>query len=95
MAYKCDRCGKGRMVLKSGRHHRGVAGGKWKQRAPKTRKVSRPNLHPFKGVLRTKRQPAGKTGRWRLCTKCLRIVKKQQKAIKVKPKGSQGKSFRV
>jgi len=66
------------MVLKQGRHHRGVAGGKWKHRAPKTRKISLPNLHPVKGILN------GRKGKWRLCTKCLRIVKKEQKELEKK-----------
>lgn len=86
MAYKCDRCRKGRMVLKQGRHHRGVAGGKWKHRAPKTPKIVLPNLHPFKGVLN------GKKGKWRLCTKCLRIVKKEQKTKPAKKKTPAPKS---
>lgn len=72
MALKCDRCGKGRLVLRQQRHHKGVAGGKWKHRAPKTVKISKPNLHPYKGVLE------GVYGRWKLCTKCLRWVKKAQ-----------------
>ena len=69
MAYKCDLCGKGKLITKMGKHHKGVAGGKWKHRAPKTRRVLKPNLHVYNGVLN------GKKGRWRLCTKCLRKVK--------------------
>jgi len=70
MAYACDRCGKGALI---GRH---VSRSK-----NRTRKISLPNLHPFKGVFN------GKKGRWRLCTKCLRTVKKDQKPKKeVKPK---------
>jgi len=62
MAYACDRCGKGVLI---GRHV-----SRSKQRS---RKVSLPNLHSFRGALN------GKKGKWRLCTKCLRIVKKEQK----------------
>jgi large subunit ribosomal protein L28 len=65
MAYACDRCGKGVMI---GRH---VSHAK-----NRTRKISLPNLQPFRGVLN------GKFGRWRLCTKCLRTVKKAQKPKK-------------
>ncbi|MBM3205987.1 hypothetical protein FJZ41_04030, partial [Candidatus Shapirobacteria bacterium] len=68
MAYKCDLCGKKKMIGRSHRHHKGVAGGKWRQRAQKTVKVSRPNLHAFKGFLK------GQKGKWLLCTKCLRKV---------------------
>lgn len=78
MAYRCDRCGKGKIVFKRGRHHRGVAGGRWKHRAPKTTKISLPNLHIYNGVLN------GKKGKWRLCTKCLRIAKKAQKELEKK-----------
>jgi len=86
MAYKCDRCGKGKIVTRQQRHHKGVAGGKWKHRAPKTRKVLLPNLHAFNGVLN------GKKGKWRLCTKCLRIVKKEAKKLS---KELQERSFQV
>ena len=80
MAYKCDLCRKGKMLLKSGRHHRGVAGGKWKNRAPKTLKTKLPNLQPFNGVI------SGIKGHWRLCVKCLRKVKSaKQPAKKIVP----------
>lgn len=72
MAYKCDLCGKGKLITKMGKHHKGVAGGKWKHRAPKTRRVLKPNLHVYNGILN------GKKGRWRLCTKCLRKVKRDK-----------------
>ncbi len=60
------------MIGRSHRHHKGVAGGKWRQRAQKTPKVFRPNLHTFKGFLK------GQKGKWLLCTKCLRKVKAEQ-----------------
>ncbi|MGB9910988.1 MAG: L28 family ribosomal protein [Microgenomates group bacterium] len=69
MATVCDLCGKGKLFTKMGRHHRGVAGGRWKHQAQKTRKILKPNLHPFNGFLN------GKKGKWWLCTKCLRKVK--------------------
>ena len=71
MAYRCDWCHKGRLITKQNRHKKGVAGGQWKHRAPKTRKISLPNLHAYNGVFN------GVKGKWRLCTKCLRRVKKQ------------------
>jgi len=70
MALRCDRCGKGKTIAQKQRHHRGVAGGRWKHRAQKTKTINKPNLHTFNGVL------DGKKGKWRLCTKCLRVVKK-------------------
>jgi len=74
MAYRCDLCGKKKMIGRSHRHHKGVAGGKWLQRAQKTVKVFKPNLHAFKGFLK------GKKGKWLFCTKCLRKVKANQPA---------------
>ncbi|OGC93243.1 hypothetical protein A2899_00310 [Candidatus Amesbacteria bacterium RIFCSPLOWO2_01_FULL_49_25] len=61
MAYRCDNCGRRTQYGQTGRHGRGVAGGRWKKRAPKTKRVFRPNLHKYMGV--------------KLCTKCLRKVK--------------------
>lgn len=71
MALKCDLCGKGRLVTRMGKHHKGVAGGKWKHRAPKTRRVLLPNLQPYNGVL------LGKKGKWWLCSKCLKKIKRE------------------
>ncbi len=75
MAYKCANCGKGVMIGSSHKHHPGVAGGRWKKRAPHTQKLFRPNLHW------ARIQIAGNLKRVRLCTKCLRIAKEQMKAI--------------
>lgn len=63
------------MIGRQHRHHKGVAGGKWLQRAQSTVKVSLPNLHTFNGVL------AGHKGKWLLCTKCLRAVKTNTTAL--------------
>lgn len=63
------------------RHKRGVAGGRWKYRAPKSKKVVKPNLQTYRGVLE------GKKGVWKLCVKCLRTIKKKKKE-KTAPKKS-------
>ena len=64
----CEICKKGSMIQKSGAHQ---YGGGWAMRATKKRVVFKVNLHSVKvtynGVRRT----------MRLCTKCLRKVKKQ------------------
>ncbi len=70
----CFHCGKGRMVGKSHKHHPGVAGGRWKKRAPKTQKIFRPNLHWARIRVGNNLQ------RVRLCTKCLRIAKEAMKS---------------
>lgn len=67
----CDICGKTAEIGRQGRHHKGVAGGKWKKRAPKTQRVFLPNLHKatINGVS------------MKLCSKCLRTMKgKKSKA---------------
>jgi len=69
MAYKCDSCGKGILVGKNVSHAKN-----------RTRRISFPNLHPFKGKLK------GKEGKWLLCTKCLRKAKKIQKELVEKKK---------
>lgn len=71
MAMRCGICKKGRMVGRQHTHHPGVAGGRWKKRAPKTQKVFLPNLHWAKIKVN------GGNRRVRLCTKCLRTVKRK------------------
>jgi len=78
MAYRCDKCGKGKVHTSSQKHKKGVAGGKWKHRAPKTLKLNFPNLHAFNGFL------DGKKGKWKLCTKCLRRAKSANELLKKK-----------
>lgn len=79
MAYRCDSCGKGSMVGKQHKHHPGVAGGRWKKRAPKTPKLFRPNLHAYRMLIGTTRQSL------KLCTKCLRRAKEAVAQLKAKP----------
>ncbi len=59
------------MTGKQHKHHPGVAGGRWKRRAPKTQKIFGPNLHTAHIMVGRVRKKV------RLCTKCLRIVKKK------------------
>lgn len=61
MAFVCDNCGKGVQYGEIHTHHRGVAGGQWKKKAQRSRKVFKPNLH--------------KWHKMKLCTKCLRKLK--------------------
>lgn len=75
MAMKCFSCGKGIMIGRQHKHHPGVAGGRWKRRAPKTLKVFKPNLHV--AHIRV----AGNLKKVKLCTKCLRIAKEAQKSV--------------
>lgn len=76
---RCEICKKGRMVGRQHTHHPGVAGGRWKKRAPQTQKIFKPNLH----VARVKVD--GQMKRMRLCTKCLRRLKEgMKKKVQVK-----------
>lgn len=74
----CYHCGKGVLIGRSHTHHRGVAGGRWKKRAPKTQRVFYPNLQVANIV------EDGKIKRVKLCNKCLKRIKKDV-ADKVKP----------
>ena len=40
----CYHCGKGILMGRTHTHHRGVAGGRWKKRAPKVQRVFYANL---------------------------------------------------
>ena len=68
MSYVCDNCGKGVQYGGTHTHGRGVAGGRWKKKAPRTRKVFKPNLHKWQGM--------------KLCTKCLRKLKALDAKVK-------------
>ncbi len=75
MAYACDYCGKGVQYGGTHTHGRGVAGGRWKKKASVTRKVFKPNLHAASVEV------SGKILKMRLCTKCLRKLRKDTTAV--------------
>jgi len=66
----CYHCGKGVLYGRSHTHHRGVAGGRWKKRAPKTQRIFQPNLQRISII------EDGDTVRVELCTKCLKRIRK-------------------
>jgi len=66
----CFHCGKGIIMGRQHTHHRGVAGGRWKKRAPKTAKAFAPNLQKIKIMV------GGVAKQVKLCTKCIKRVKK-------------------
>ena len=68
--FGCYHCGKGLLYGRSHTHHRGVAGGRWKKRAPKTQRIFKANL------VRLSIIEKGKSIRIRLCTKCLKRIRK-------------------
>lgn len=66
----CYLCQKHAMLGRSHTHKRGVAGGRWKKKAPKTQRLFKANLQPVV-ILKE-----GKQKRVKLCTKCLKRIKK-------------------
>lgn len=67
---RCYHCEKGVLFGRSHTHHRGVAGGRWKKRAPKTQRIFIANLQPVEII------ENGKVKKIKLCTKCLKRIKK-------------------
>ena len=66
----CYYCEKGIIYGRSHTHHRGVAGGRWKKRAPKTRRIFSTNL------VRLSIIEDGQEKNVKLCTKCLKRINK-------------------
>lgn len=66
----CFHCGKTTILGRSHTHKRGVAGGRWKKRAPKTNRTFRANLQPVTVVVEGEKYPV------RLCAKCIKRIKK-------------------
>ncbi|PIP64306.1 hypothetical protein COW96_03275, partial [Candidatus Roizmanbacteria bacterium CG22_combo_CG10-13_8_21_14_all_33_16] len=66
----CYHCQKGIIHGHSHTHHRGVAGGRWKKRAQKTARIFFPNLQKVEVI------ENGETKNVKLCTKCLKRIKK-------------------
>jgi len=73
MSYKCEICGKRVQKGNLIRHHRGVAGGRWKRKAQKKKRVWLPNLHNVRVIV------DGNVVRKRVCTKCLRKVERPRR----------------
>jgi large subunit ribosomal protein L28 len=69
MAYICDICGKGKVVGRTQRHKRGVAGKRWRKRAQKTVKVFSPNLQKATFTV------DGEDKQMKVCAKCLKRAK--------------------
>lgn len=70
---ECFHCGKTTIFGRSHTHHRGVAGGRWKKRAPKTQKIFKPNLQKIAIMVK------GKSETVRLCTKCIKRIRKDMR----------------
>ena len=66
----CEICGKKAVAGKYRRHHRGVAGKRWKKRAPVTLRTFKPNIK------KTTLYINGNLKKISICTKCLKRYKK-------------------
>jgi ribosomal protein L28 len=69
----CYYCEKTIVFGRTHTHHRGVAGGRWKKRAPKKQKIFEPNLQPIHILIE------GRNERVKLCTKCIKRINKDVK----------------
>ena len=79
MARVCDLCGKGKLQGATHKHKRGVAGGRWKQSAPVTKRTFKPNLHSVWMV------QSGRRIKMKLCAKCLKRQKFDQQKTASSP----------
>lgn len=70
MAYVCEICGKSTSAGSSQRHRRGVAGKRWRDRAQKTKRKFKPNLHKKTLVIN------GEEKKMVVCAKCIKRIKK-------------------
>jgi large subunit ribosomal protein L28 len=78
MSYVCQICGKVNVVGRSQKHKRGVAGKRWRFRAQETPRLFKVNLQKKTVVIN------GKKRQMRLCTKCIKRIKKFGKIRKYK-----------
>jgi ribosomal protein L28 len=79
MSYICDNCGKETVAGRSHHHKRGVAGKRWRKRAPVTLRTFKPNLQHFSMMI------GGKKVSRRLCAKCIKKFKKEAKTSNFAP----------
>jgi large subunit ribosomal protein L28 len=70
MSYVCYICGKKKSVGRSQQHKRGVAGKRWRKRAPATSRLFVPNLQKKTLVIN------GEKKKVLVCAKCLKRIKK-------------------
>ena len=76
MAYVCDNCGKAIVYGRQSTHGRGVAGKRWKKRAPKTFRMFKPNLQKIAVWVN------GKKVQMKLCASCIKKFKNEGKIKK-------------
>lgn len=70
MSYICFICGKEKVMGRSQKHGRGVAGKRWRKRAQSTPRMFVPNLQAKTVIV------SGESKQVRLCAKCIKKIKK-------------------
>ncbi|MFH1971606.1 MAG: L28 family ribosomal protein [Patescibacteria group bacterium] len=80
MSMICQNCGKIKVMGRSKTHKRGVAGKRWKKRAPVTPRLFNVNIQMATVV------ENGKKTQMKLCTKCIKRFKKDSKILTSKKK---------
>lgn len=80
MSLICQNCGKIKVMGRSKTHKRGVAGKRWKKRAPVTPRLFSVNIQNATAIVN------GKEVKMKLCTKCIKRFKKEGKILTSKKK---------
>jgi large subunit ribosomal protein L28 len=73
MSMVCENCGKIKVVGRQKSHKRGVAGKRWRKRAPVTSRLFKVNLQKATVLVN------GEKVQMKLCTKCIKKFKKDGK----------------
>ena len=74
----CEICSKSKVVGRSQKHKRGVAGKRWKKKAPSTSRTFKPNLQKKTVII------LGEKKKMKLCAKCIKRIKKYGSVKKYK-----------
>jgi large subunit ribosomal protein L28 len=69
----CQICEKKKVVGRSQKHKRGVAGKRWRKRAQSTPRTFKPNIQSKRVIVN------GKEKKMKLCTKCIKAIKNKGK----------------
>ena len=69
----CEICGKHKVIGRSQKHKRGVAGKRWKKRAQSTPRTFKPNIQSKRVVVN------GEEQKMKLCTKCIKAIRNKGK----------------
>ncbi len=83
---RCDNCGKKTQIGRQSKHRRGVASKKFRKKATKKPKSFKPNIQ------KTTVRVGGLKMSMKLCTTCIRTIKKKKSEKIAKKSGKQSKT---